>query len=283
MGVSSAALGGSQAVFGAASLFVLGGAGASQAMLKIDAVSYESCVIPYDDCGPLSVDWSHAVVGTIGDQLWVLCDELGWDTAAVIDLARAAPPAPEPEPAPEEEALTEETPAADAATEEAAPATEEETSRAPPVCEGSKWKRVQLEADSPGSCEPGKRAGVFLDDEAWIVTSSEQGLDVHLLSTGSRLRQMAENCGQSDDPEAMAEWEAIQEQMKTQGRSHWIKPPVSGAAPPPLTHFKVSLVGRSLWVLGGRLLQKATSAFKGDGCEYESGYDYAYVLDTDRC
>lgn len=277
------ALGGSQAVFASSSLFVLGGAGPTQAMLKINAVSFESEVIPFDEAAPLNIDWNHALVGTIGDQLWVLCEEVGWDTACVIDLAGVAPAAPDAAPAAEQEAQPEETSAEEAA-EEAAPAADEETNSEPVVSEGSKWQRIPLEAGAPGACERGKRSGVFLDDEVWLLTSTDQGLSVHLLSTGARLRQLAaQSSGASDDPEESAQCLEIQQLMQTQGRSHWIQPPVHGAAPPPLTHFNVSLVGRQLWVLGGRLLQNSTAAFKGDGCEYESGYDYAYVLDTDRC
>jgi len=116
--------------------------------------------------------------------------------------------------------------------------------------EYGKWESIATEAEVPGPCEPGQRRGVVLGHELWVFTSTPGGLEVHVLDT---------------------------EQM------YWHKAPVTGSVPPALCHFEVAAVGRSVHIIAGRLGADPTPAFRGTGLQYESGCDYLYSLDTDRC
>merc|ERR1719230_548256 len=64
---------------------------------------------------------------------------------------------------------------------------------------------------------------------------------------------------------------------------HWSIAPQTGKRPPRIRHMDLVAVGRSLHVLGGRLDEDPTAAFRGPPCEYDSAYDFLYAFDTDRC
>jgi len=113
-----------------------------------------------------------------------------------------------------------------------------------------KWETVPLDADAPGPCGPGERRGVFLGHELWVVTATVDSLEVHVLDTD---------------------------------KNYWFKAPVTGTPPPRMTYFELEIVGRQVQLIGGRLSESCTPAFRGPGLEYESGNDYLYSLNTDRC
>jgi len=113
-----------------------------------------------------------------------------------------------------------------------------------------KWHTVITEAEVPPPCGPGERKGVFIGHELWVVTACEERLEVHVLDT---------------------------EKM------YWHKAPVTGLRPPHLRHFDAISVGRQIHVLGGQLSKLPTPAFKGEGFVYDSGHDYLYSLNMDRC
>jgi len=116
--------------------------------------------------------------------------------------------------------------------------------------EYGRWETIETEAEVPPPCEPGQRRGVFMEHELWVFTATPEGLQVHVLDT-----------------EAM----------------YWHKAPVTGRIPPGLIHFEAVAVGRSIHIMGGRLSETPTPAFKGSGLQYDSGCDYIYSLSTDRC
>ena len=134
----------------------------------------------------------------------------------------------------------------------AAPAEEEPADGVQAAAAGGfgAWESRTLDADVPGPCGVGERRGVFLGHELWLFTAVQDTLEVHVLDTV---------------------------------KNYWFKAPTTGRLPPRLRHFDLALIGRSVHVCGGRLEEAATPAFRGGGLEYESGNDYLYSFNTDRC
>jgi len=242
------------AVAVAGKVYVFGGAPIErQEVLTVEPVSMETgaLVYPGDESFP-ACDFSEAIVGVIGSRIVVLSGELtgGWGAARVLDTA-APPPADvaatgtnETEAQGEAEAQGVAEAAADG-EEPAAEAAYVEQRKVDGV-----WETVMTEGELPGGCGKGERHGVCLGHEMWVVTATEAGMEVSVLNFES---------------------------------NYWLKVPVTGKLPPRLRHFNLVMIGRNLHVIGGRLDEAPTPAFKGDGLVYESGYDHMYVLDTDRC
>jgi len=290
------------AVAGEGKVYVFGGLPADKnvpQLLQLDPLTMETHLLDYSaDVQFPACDFSKAVVGMFGAELWVISGELGWDKAYVLDTGQIGGAAAEVAPAAEDVVHDEEAAPAEVACAEEVAADEEASPASPAEAAPSSlcgcWTVVTLEASAESAPVAGKLeeyAAVWLDDEMWVFQSTPEGITVRLLSSGRRLQQavargqIAAQDMDEADSETCAEqiWEQVQLTHKRQGKCYWIQPPVDGSAPPPMSHFQARLIGRSVWLFGGRLFEHPTAAFKGAGCEFDSGYDYGYVLDTDRC